>query len=189
MHVTPGHGSRPFARDNPDHPRLASREHAADTAVHARPRRSRPMPGIVWISFVLVSTPTWLSVTRSATHKISEWRRTPALCAEAVRWRNEPEALQPAQLLNDCLAHGVATLNSASSATNSAKTASAVRGPNIDRLKMNIAARSANRNTHPLLRIPELMPVTEHRRHRCFWITAPKGRLSAVRRLLVSPRT
>jgi len=121
------------------------------------------MPGIVWISFVLVSTPTWLSVTRSATHKISEWRRTPALCAEAVRWRNEPEALQPAHLLDNCVAHGVTTVNTTSSATISAEGVSAVRGPNIDRVKMNIAAPSAKLNTHLSLRIPEPRSITEQR--------------------------
>jgi len=69
------------------------------------------------------------------------------LCADAMPWCNEPLALQPAQLLYDCVAHGVPTiLNSTSRTTNSPETASAARTPNIGRSKMNIAAPSPYRN-------------------------------------------
>src|SRR5215831_15782352 len=96
------------------------------------------------------------------------------LCADAMRWRDEPHALQPAYLLNDCIAHGVTTiLNSASSTTNSPETASAARTPNIGRLKMNTAPPSSYRNgliPYYAFRIPDRSQAPWHQRS---WIIPP----------------
>jgi len=100
-------------------------------------------------------------LTNGYPRRIAEWfgmAQDVALCAEAVRWRNEPEALQPAQLLDNCVAHGVPTVNTTSSVTISAETVSATSGAEIDREKMNMATPFAGENTQSRPRIPEPVP-------------------------------
>src|SRR5215831_17718154 len=53
------------------------------------------------------------------------------VCADAMRWRDEPHALQPAYLLNDCIAHGVTTILTARRVRQTARRRPAQQGPRI----------------------------------------------------------
>jgi len=78
-----------------------------------------------------------------------------ALGADATRRRNDSEALEPAQAMDDGFAHGAPTVHRTSSATISTETVKPMSGPAMDRAKMNMAAPFANENTHSRLPIPE----------------------------------
>jgi hypothetical protein len=78
-----------------------------------------------------------------------------AFGADADRRRKDSEALEPAQPVDDCFAHGEPTVNTTSTTTISSENVSAMSGAMIDRGNVNMAAPFTHENTRYSLRIPE----------------------------------
>src|SRR6516165_10942382 len=89
-----------------------------------------------------------------------------ALGADAVRRRNDSEALEPAEPVDNCFAHGAPTANRTSSTKINAEAVSSTSGVPIDRVKTNMAAPLANENNHCRWRIPQPGSITGESRRR-----------------------